>query len=371
MVSRETSNIEIGVDLDKCGICLGDFKKPKILPCFHTFCLDCLRSYVGKTGRRETFTCPLCLVETEIPRGGVEHFQTNFYIKAEQTKSLSKLDAKCEVCDTDGKRQVETRCLECDQNLCENCSKTHLKMTSSKEHHLMAVNFPDIHLSPEVTTKVFCDKHKSEELTLYCKPCDDPICLRCKVTSHENHSTMDLSDVAKEARELLGSKLSEAKGFLPLLHEHLSDVNQYEEQLTQTKQDISKSISERASDLIARVDKISSYMLSDVEVEFRVEVSQIDFQRRAIGKAGKVLASQVHAANQVVNFGSDAEITRNKESLSKRLEKLTKKSEDSDVPKLSLAFSPSRDSGTKIEDLFGSLTIKRPSVVDIKVSFYR
>lgn len=235
----------------------------------------------------------------------------------------------------------------------------------------MAVNFPDIHLSPEVTTKVFCDKHKSEELTLYCKPCDDPICLRCKVTSHENHSTMDLSDVAKEARELLGSKLSEAKGFFPLLHEHLSDVNQYEEQLTQTKQDISKSISERASDLIARVDKIFSSMLSDVEVEFRVEVSRIDFQRRAIGKAGKVLASQVHAANQVVNFGSDAEITRNKESLSKRLEKLIKKSEDSDVPKLSLAFSPSRDSGTKIEDLFGSLTIKRPSVVDIKVSFYR
>lgn len=371
MVSRETSNIEIGVDLDKCGICLGDFKQPKILPCFHTFCLDCLRSYVGKTGRRETFTCPLCLVETEIPRGGVEHFQTNFYIKAEQTKSLSKLDAKCEVCDTDGKRQVETRCLECDQNLCENCSKTHLKMTSSKEHHLMAVNFPDIHLSPEVTTKVFCDKHKSEELTLYCKPCDDPICLRCKVTSHENHSTMDLSDVAKGARELLGSKLSEAKGFLPLLHEHLSDVNQYEEQLTQTKQDISKSISERASDLTARVDKISSSMLSDVEVEFRVEVSRIDFQRRATGKAGKVLASQVHAANQVVNFGSDAEITRNKESLSKRLEKLIKKSEDSDVPKLSLSFSPSRDSGTKIEDLFGSLTIKRPSVVDIKVSFYR
>lgn len=68
------SNIEIGVDFDKCGICFGDFKKFKILFCFYIFCLDCLRLYVGKIGRCEIFICLFCLVEIEIFCGGVEYF---------------------------------------------------------------------------------------------------------------------------------------------------------------------------------------------------------------------------------------------------------------------------------------------------------
>ena len=366
MVSREPSNIEPNVDIDNCGICLGDFKKPKILPCFHTFCLDCLKSYVEKTGRNGKFTCPLCLVETDIPDGGVERLQTNFYIKAEQAKTLSLMDAKCEVCDAETSK-AENRCLECDQNLCHNCSKTHLKMTSSKEHHLMTVNFPEKPLTPAISTKVFCDKHKSEELTFFCKVCDFPICLRCKVTSHENHSTKDLSDVASETREFLGSKLSNAKDFLPTLHEQLNDINRYEDDLTQSKQEIVNAITSKASALHARVDKISTSMLSDVEAEFRVEMSRIDSQRRAIGKAGKALSSQFHAANQVVYFGSDAEITRNKQMLSKRLEKLTKKSDKPVVTKLDLVFTPANNPEIKIEDLFGRLSTSRPAAEDMKV----
>lgn len=47
-----------------------------------------------------------------------------------------------------------------------------------------------------------------------------------------------------------------------------------------------------------------------------------------------------------------------------------KKNEDSDVLKLFFVFLLFRDFGIKIEDLFGSLMIKRFFVVDIKVSFY-
>lgn len=367
MVSREPSNIELNVDLDNCGICLGEFKKPKILPCFHTFCMGCLKSYVDKTERSGRFTCPLCLIETDLPPGGVEHFQTNFYIKAEQAKTLALLNSRCDVCDVDIPSKAEKRCLECDQNLCMNCSKTHLKMTSSKEHHLMTVNFPEKPLTPTVIAKVFCDKHKTEELTFYCRVCDLPICMRCKVTTHENHSTNDLSDVASETRQFLSSKLSDAKSYLPSLHEQLNEINQYEDHLTQSKKKIVKAIGERASDLHSRIDKISSSMMNDIEAEFRVEMSRVDSQRLALGNAGKALSSQFHAANQVVNFGSDAEIARNKQMLSNRLEKLTKKSEDRIITKLDLAFSPSSTLEENIEDLFGSLSTDRPPVDDIKV----
>ncbi|ESO91596.1 hypothetical protein LOTGIDRAFT_121855, partial [Lottia gigantea] len=52
----------------ECSICLGSFKTPKIVPCGHSFCLECLVRYTDC--REETFPCPYCKQVVEIPRVG-------------------------------------------------------------------------------------------------------------------------------------------------------------------------------------------------------------------------------------------------------------------------------------------------------------
>ena len=44
-------------NLIKCAICLKDFKDPRILPCSHTFCLECIQQTAASNGGR--FECPL------------------------------------------------------------------------------------------------------------------------------------------------------------------------------------------------------------------------------------------------------------------------------------------------------------------------
>ena len=67
-----------------CSICLEDFKIPKLLPCFHSFCLLCLESYVQQGGNTKgskakgKFDCPLCRAVTDIPVGESVNFKQTF-----------------------------------------------------------------------------------------------------------------------------------------------------------------------------------------------------------------------------------------------------------------------------------------------------
>ena len=49
-----------------CSICLDNFDHPRILPCQHTFCSDCLQN-VARENNPNTVDCPLCRREYDIP----------------------------------------------------------------------------------------------------------------------------------------------------------------------------------------------------------------------------------------------------------------------------------------------------------------
>ncbi|KAL8574212.1 hypothetical protein ACOMHN_066395 [Nucella lapillus] len=65
-----------------CKICLESLRRPKALPCLHSFCESCLKDYVRRHpgGRPGFFPCPMCRKETYIPPNGVEGFPDNFVL---------------------------------------------------------------------------------------------------------------------------------------------------------------------------------------------------------------------------------------------------------------------------------------------------
>jgi hypothetical protein len=46
--------------LERCGLCLKKFREPRLLPCFDSFCKECLSVYIDAKGNGKTFSCPLC-----------------------------------------------------------------------------------------------------------------------------------------------------------------------------------------------------------------------------------------------------------------------------------------------------------------------
>ncbi|XP_015509514.2 tripartite motif-containing protein 2 isoform X1 [Neodiprion lecontei] len=80
--SRKSHGTSLGAieDLLQCPICLARLRTPRMMPCQHTFCLECLEeqlNYSGNDGR--TIKCPLCklTVVESVPRD----LPTNLYIE--------------------------------------------------------------------------------------------------------------------------------------------------------------------------------------------------------------------------------------------------------------------------------------------------
>ncbi|KAL4217233.1 E3 ubiquitin-protein ligase trim56 [Mactra antiquata] len=352
----------------RCSLCLNSFTSPKILPCFHTYCLNCIREYTESNAHNQKFACPLCAFECVIPPGGVNELQTNFYIKAAQTKSSVAANSPCQICD-DGSR-AEKNCLECEQNLCQNCSRSHLKMKSSRDHHLVSLTERSHAGEGQVTSKSFCEKHKGDELSFYCRKCSIPICLRCKVTTHEQHTSEDLSDVAAEIRVLLTDMLKGAQNVLPKFHGHLNDVTFYSDHLEKERDKLKAEIVEQTMKLHETIDDLSRKMSEDVDDEFCVEMARLGTRRDMISDKTTSFSTQLHSANQVVCFGSDADIAWNRDNLAEQLQNMASMRTPADMIRLRMDFVPSTSMDSpSFSELIGALKkIRDPT--DVKVEEY-
>lgn len=57
------------------------FKDPRVLPCQHSYCIDCLKQFIASGTNRVgdgKFLCPHCREEFILPKGGVEQYRKNF-----------------------------------------------------------------------------------------------------------------------------------------------------------------------------------------------------------------------------------------------------------------------------------------------------
>lgn len=183
-----------------CGICLSQFSEPKILPCFHSFCLKCLENNVRVTSQRERFACPTCRTSTAIPEIGVKGFQTNFYVSTKDAKADGS-DFDCDACGNS--RAARHECRECQQNFCEQCSNVHLRMSSSRQHNLTLLPATENRRINKHQAETHCPKHPDEELSAVCLDCNDLICQACKDSAHGDHSCVAISAHAQAKRQKL------------------------------------------------------------------------------------------------------------------------------------------------------------------------
>ena len=86
-----------------CPVCYQLFKNPKYLPCYHSYCEECLE----KMQVQSKIICPECRKEAKVPAAGVKELPNNYFIN----RLLGDLILQKKV---DGEQEV--KCDECDNN---------------------------------------------------------------------------------------------------------------------------------------------------------------------------------------------------------------------------------------------------------------
>ena len=137
MAKSKSVRIEDQIDdLTECSICTETLIEPKVIPCFHTFCLKCLEKVCSGNALKKTMPCPLCRIDFNIPDGGLSKLKTNFLIE----------------------KLIE--------------AGNRLKTLSSSE-----------------TDQCAC--LSGQDLVIFCEDCEVSTCYRCKLKSHKGHNTTD------------------------------------------------------------------------------------------------------------------------------------------------------------------------------------
>ena len=108
-----------------CSVCLDQYKEPKILPCHHSFCRECL----GQTPQeleqgKYILKCPICREPVQLTDGGVPSLPPSFFINnlMDVYQGLQKVESSNSWPCPDHNKPLDLYCNNCDTVICDFCA---------------------------------------------------------------------------------------------------------------------------------------------------------------------------------------------------------------------------------------------------------
>ncbi|XP_021372282.1 uncharacterized protein LOC110462595 [Mizuhopecten yessoensis] len=257
---------EQDLHLLECPICLERFQQPKSLPCLHSFCQDCLGTYItkevsGKIASKTSFPCPVCrrrtypINQAETKKKWVEQFPTNNMIQdLIQLRERSSEPLYCKPCQTEGNlfNPAQFWCKSMNENFCEAC-KVKLHDIIHTDCGIVDITINDnTRLKPKISA-LRCDRHDKKIVW----HCEDHQILGCNVCVFKDHRRCEkiltvtnyLLELKKEA------KLEEMRAALKRGAEVMNSlVKDFDEQL-QTMVQSQEIALQSIADLREKIDK--------------------------------------------------------------------------------------------------------------------
>ena len=190
------SNIVIE-NLTNCPLCSENFKLPRFLPCYHTYCQDCLKNYIvseiEKHGKAvNKIKCVVCqnglplIPDTEPEKYVAELPMDNLALSIIKKKEMSDTDSICFLCKRiDITSPAVCYCVECIDLLCTDCEKYHKTNKASSNHMLVAIGkvTEEVDLL-KLAPPVVCPEHRDKDMTMYCFTHEVVCCSLCVLAHH-------------------------------------------------------------------------------------------------------------------------------------------------------------------------------------------
>lgn len=181
----------------QCAVCQQPFshsgpRAPRIAPCLHTICHQCICSLPGQA-------CPLD--RTPVPQQTVMTLPINWIILG--SIDLANLQAgrsrQCDLCDDESAESVSTsHCSQCNFHLCELHSTAHKRSRETKLHVLRPFQNYVAALQQEHPSglrvarnlkPLMCAEtgHQDQRVDVWCAVCEVMVCVQCALLQHRDH----------------------------------------------------------------------------------------------------------------------------------------------------------------------------------------
>uniref|UniRef100_A0A8C5QPS1 E3 ubiquitin-protein ligase TRIM71 n=1 Tax=Leptobrachium leishanense TaxID=445787 RepID=A0A8C5QPS1_9ANUR len=357
-----------------------------VLPCLHAFCRQCLEGHRG-SGDSLQLRCPVCDHSVLMSEGGMDALPSSAYLQlsslldavvaaAEEPPQsngsrggssascgrrhhqqpprsrstscssssllrrvpLSQPEPRCSSCDEGN--GASSHCLECQENLCDNCVRAHQRVRLTKDHFIERFPPPasrapaspcNSAASSGATTSSssasssyqgsafsvlavfperlgYCQQHDDQVLHFYCDSCSIPICRECTMGHHTGHNFIYLQDALQDSRALAIQLLADAQQGRQAIQLSLEQAQALAEQVEMKAKVVQseikavtarhrKALEERECKLLWKVEKIR-------QVKAKSLYHQVEKLHQALSK----LDSTINAVEQVLEDGCTMDI---------------------------------------------------------------
>ncbi|XP_049672710.1 E3 ubiquitin-protein ligase TRIM71 [Accipiter gentilis] len=235
-------------------------------------------------------------------------------------------EPRCSSCDEGN--AASSRCLDCQEHLCDNCVRAHQRVRLTKDHFIerfaaapaaagpaapLALS-PPFPASPYNILSVFpdrasyCQHHDDEVLHFYCDTCSVPICRECTMGRHVGHSFIYLQDALQDSRTLTIQLLADAQQGRQAIQLSIEQAQAVAEQVEMKAKVVQsevkavttrhkKALEERECELLWKVEKIR-------QVKAKSLYLQVEKLRQNLNK----LDNTISAVQQVLEEGRTMDI---------------------------------------------------------------
>ncbi|KAL3887748.1 hypothetical protein ACJMK2_000141 [Sinanodonta woodiana] len=229
----------------QCPLCLETMKRPRVIPCGHTFCTLCLQSHINNSltnteTLHDCFPCAVCRATTvpsdltlvadqwakSFPLNSMVVSLLNICIGFKGMKSCDRCFKRC--------RQVSATCYcqDCHKSMCDSCNEYHGDFSVCKRENSLRfheqIELDSVRVRPNLAFIEMCPKHPDERIKFICKDHQVLCCSTCGFLQHrmcDNITTLEdilqTTDVQIQSKEM-ETDLKKCNDYLKLITSRLS-----------------------------------------------------------------------------------------------------------------------------------------------------
>ena len=297
-----------------CSVCRSPFTEPKILPCFHTFCLHCLNELQRTSGKHGEISCPECRRKFQVPGSGYPkdlpaNFRMNSLLDVMAIQKCNVDGVKCGNCEKTSAQSFY--CFKCCAFWCDDCIAAHNIIRANKDHRVLAIkDFQDQDIEDVLERPAFCQKkhHENEELKFYCKDCEFAICSTCAITLHEGHGKVPLQDIAYERKLRLESTIKSQKEKALRMRNTItrlqSECNEIQRQVACVK----KSAQSFIDNLMKVFEAKKQELFTEVDYKAQEVIERLEQQQSQVENELQLIETSIKKTETFLKRSTNAEI---------------------------------------------------------------
>ncbi|XP_077171338.1 transcription intermediary factor 1-beta isoform X1 [Paroedura picta] len=343
--------------LEKCGVCrerLRSERDPRLLPCLHTVCKECLKAEPPAANNKDgqVVDCPVCKHQCYL-----KDIVENYFLRDGSTEPLGEArDANqcCTSCEDNA--PATSYCVECSEPLCETCVEAHQRVKYTKDHTVRSTGTSK---SQEREKTVYCSVHKHEPLVLFCDTCDTLTCRDCQLNAHKDHQYQFLEDAVKNQRKMLASLVKRLGDKHANLQKSTKEVRSSIRQVADVQKRVQVDVKMAILQIMKELNKRGKVLVSDAQKITEGQQEKLERQHWTMTKLQRHQEHILRFANWALESDNNTALLLSKKLIYFQLHRALKMIVDPVEPHGDMKFQWDLNAWTKSAETFGQIISER------------